>query len=80
MGIALTPPALREARSHHLRTHLDAIHHVLDHGFSNARLEGAATKLRLLTRFAFGLHSHEPLIALAKLRLGGLAPPLPARP
>ena len=62
-----------------LRTHRDAIHDVLEHRLSNARLEAAATKLRLLTRLAFGFHSHRPLVALALLRLGGLCPPLPAR-
>lgn len=71
-------PFVKLART--IRAHLRAIHDVLDHGLSNARLEAAATKLRLITRLAFGFHSHEPLIALAKLRLGGLCPPLPARP
>jgi len=55
-----------------------AIDDVLEHRLSNARLEAAATKLRLLTRLALG--SHKPLVALAMLRLGGLCPPLPARP
>lgn len=63
-----------------VRAHLHAIHDLLDHGLSNARLEAANTKLRLLTRLAFGFHSHAPLVALAMLRLGGLCPPLPARP
>lgn len=71
------PPFVKLARS--LRTHRDAIHDVLEHRLSNARLEAAATKLRLLTRLAFGFHSHRPLVALALLRLGGLCPPLPAR-
>lgn len=44
---------------------------------SNARLESSNTKLKLLTRMAFGFHSHAPLIALAMLKLGGLCPPLP---
>lgn len=72
------PAFVKLARS--IRAHLVAIHDVLDHGLSNARLEAAATKLRLITRLAFGFHSHKPLIALAMLRLGGLCPPLPARP
>jgi transposase len=62
-----------------VRGHRAAIDAVLDHGLTNARIEAANTKLRLLTRLAFGFHSHEPLIALAMLRLGGLCPPLPAR-
>lgn len=72
------PSFMKLART--IREHLAAIHDVIDHGLSNARLEAAASKLRLLTRLAFGFHSPEPLIALAKLRLGGLCPPLPARP
>jgi transposase len=72
------PPFVKLART--IRAHLGAIHDALDHGLSNARLEAAATKLRLLTRIAFGFHSHEPLVALAKLRLGGLCPSLPPRP
>lgn len=51
----------------------------LEHGLSNARVESANTKLRLLTRLAFGFHSSAPLIALAMLRLGGLCPSLPGR-
>lgn len=49
----------------------------LTYGLSNARLEATSTKLSLLTRLAFGFHSHAPLIALAMLELGGLCPPLP---
>jgi transposase len=68
-------PFVKLARS--VRRHRRAIENVLEHGLSNARIEAAATKLRLLTRLAFGFHSHEPLIALAMLKLGGLCPPLP---
>lgn len=71
-------PFVKLARS--IRYHRVAIDDVIDHGLSNARLEAAATKLRLLTRLAFGFHSHEPLVALAMLRLGGLCPSLPMRP
>jgi transposase len=72
------PPFVKLARS--VRAHRVAIDDVIEHRLSNARLEAAATKLRLLTRLAFGFHSHKPLVALAMLRLGGLCPPLPARP
>jgi len=72
------PAFVKLART--VRAHRQAIHDVLDHGLSNARLEAANTKLRLLTRLAFGFHSPQPLIALAMLRLGGLCPPLPGRP
>lgn len=42
----------------------------------NARVESVNTKLRLLTRIAFGFRSPD---ALAMLDLGGLCPPLPGR-
>lgn len=68
-------PFVKLART--IVTHRQAIDDVLHHGLTNARIEAANTKLRLLTRLAFGFHSHAPLIALAMLRLGGLCPPLP---
>lgn len=51
----------------------------IEHGLSNARVEAANTTIRLITRRAFGFHSAEALIALAKLTLSGLCPPLPGR-
>jgi transposase len=51
----------------------------LIHGLSNARVESVNTKLRLLTRIAFGFRSPEALVALAMLDLGGMRPPLPGR-
>lgn len=68
-------PFVKLARS--IRNHRVGIDCALVYGLSNARVESANTKLRLLTRLAFGFHSHAPLIALAMLRLGGLCPPLP---
>jgi transposase len=52
----------------------------LEHGLSNALIESTNTKIRLLTRMAFGFHGPEPLIALAMLAHGGYCPPLPGRP
>jgi len=49
----------------------------LAHGLSNGRVESMNNRLRLLTRLAYGFHSHGPLIDLAMLKLGGLCPPLP---
>ena len=49
------------------------------HQLSNARVESVNTRLRLLTRIAFGFRSAPALIALAMLSLGGLCPPLPGR-
>jgi transposase len=62
-----------------IRDHRDGIVAALEHGLSNARTEAANTKLRLITRLAFGFHSSAPMIALAMLRLGGLCPDLPGR-
>ena len=51
----------------------------LIHQLSNARVESINTRLRLLTRIAFGFRSPDALIALAMLSLGGYRPPLPGR-
>ncbi len=51
----------------------------LTHGLSIARVESVNTKLRLLTRIAFGFRSPNALIAIGMLDLGGLCPPLPGR-
>jgi transposase len=51
----------------------------IEHGLSNARIEQANTRIRLITRRAFGFHSPDALIALAMLTLSGLCPPLPGR-
>ena len=53
---------------------------VLEHELSNALVESTNTKIRLLTRVAFGFKSPEALIALAMLSLGGHRPALPGRP
>lgn len=59
-----------------LRTRIDA---TLEHGLSNARIESVNTKIRLITRIAFGFRSPQALIALAMLSLGGHRPTLPNR-
>jgi len=51
----------------------------IEHGLSNGRIESMNTKIRLITRMAFGFKSPEALIALAMLSLGGLRPALPGR-
>jgi hypothetical protein len=58
----------------------DKIPAALEHGLSNALIESVNTKIRLLTRIAFGFRSAPALIALAMLRLGGHRPALPGRP
>jgi len=59
--------------------HLDAIHVSIDHDLSNGLIESVNTKLRLLTRMAFGYADPHALIGLGMLALGGLCPPLPGR-
>jgi transposase len=60
--------------------HRAAIDAALEHELSNALVESTNTKIRLLTRVAFGFRSPEALIALAMLSLGGHRPTLPGRP
>jgi len=62
-----------------IRKHRTRIEASLEHRLSNALLESVNTKLRLLTRQAFGFHNPHALIGLAMLALGGLCPPLPGR-
>jgi transposase len=71
------PPFVKLAKA--ITEHRAGIEAALTHGLSNARVESVNTKLRLLTRIAFGFRSPEALIALAMLDLGGLCPPLPGR-
>jgi len=51
----------------------------IEHNLSNGLIESTNTKIRLITRQAFGFHSPQPLIALAMLTLGGYRPTLPGR-
>jgi transposase len=57
----------------------DRIEATITHGLSNALVESVNTKIRLLTRIAFGFHSPQPLIALAMLSRGAHRPVLPGR-
>lgn len=51
----------------------------IEHNLSNGLIESTNTKIRLITRIAFGFKSPEALIALALLSLGGHRPVLPGR-
>jgi transposase len=62
-----------------IRTHRQAIDVALDTGLSQGLIESTNTKIRLLTRVAFGFHGYQPLIALAMLALGSHPPHLPGR-
>ena len=53
--------------------------HTLTYQLSNARVESINTKIRLLTRIAFGFTSPDALIALVRLHLGGYNLTLPGR-
>jgi transposase len=59
--------------------HRAAIDAALEHGLSQGLIESTNTKIRLLTRIAFGFRSADALIALAMLALGGHRPTLPGR-
>jgi transposase len=63
-------------RIRHNRAGIEA---ALVHDLSNALVESTNTKIRLLTRMAFGFRSPEALVALALLDRGGYCPPLPGR-
>jgi transposase len=71
------PVFVKLARS--VTDHRAGIQATLLHGLSNGLVESVNTKIRLLTRIAFGFKSPDALIALALLSLGGLCPPLPGR-
>jgi transposase len=62
-----------------IEAHRPAIDATLEHRLSNALAESTNTKIRLLTRVAFGFHGPQPLIALAMLALGSDRPRLPGR-
>jgi transposase len=62
-----------------IAAHRSSIQAALTEGLSNGLVESTNTKIRLLTRVAFGFRSPNALIALAMLSVGGLCPPLPER-
>jgi transposase len=59
--------------------HREQILASIEHGLSNGLIESVNTKIRLITRMAFGFANPDPLIALAMLSLGGHRPALPGR-
>jgi hypothetical protein len=80
--VAVLGPPLPHPAFVHLAKRITAIrgkiHATLDHRLSNALIESVNTKIRLLTRLAFGFRSADALIALAMLSLAGLDPSYPA--
>jgi transposase len=71
------PAFVKLARS--ITDHRAGIRASLLHGLSNGLVESVNTRIRLLTRIAFGFKSPEALIGLAMLSVGGLCSPLPGR-
>ena len=59
--------------------HKDRILAAIEHDLSNGLIESTNTKIRLITRIAFGFKSPDALIALALLSLGGHRPALSGR-
>ncbi len=64
---------------HRINKHRSGIVASVTHGLSNGLTESINTKLRLLTRIAYGFRSTDNLIALCLLDRGGHCPPLPGR-
>ncbi|MGH3402993.1 MAG: ISL3 family transposase [Streptosporangiaceae bacterium] len=62
-----------------IRAHRKGIEAALEHRLSNGLIESVNTKIRVITRMAFGFHHPAALIGLAMLTLGGLRPQLPGR-
>ena len=67
----------RVARS--IEKNRDTINAALTHRLSNALIESMNTKIRQITRTAYGFHHPDNLIALALLTHGGYRPTLPRR-
>ena len=65
---------------HRINKHRGGIVAAVTHGLSNGLTESVNTKLRLITRIAYGFRSTDNLIALCLLDRGGHCPPLPGRP
>ena len=61
-----------------IRHHRSAIDAALDANLSNALVESTNTKIRVLTRIAYGFKNPDALIALAMLALSGHRPHYPA--
>jgi len=62
-----------------IRRHLEPLLAALALRRSNARIESANTRIRLLHRLAFGFHHPRTMIAMAFLTVGRLCPDLPRR-
>lgn len=68
-------PFVKLART--LREHHRGILNAIRLGLSNSRLEGLASRIRLISHRSFGFHSADPLIALIHLCCGRITVQLP---
>jgi transposase len=67
------------ALARRVRAHREPILASIEHDLTNALVESTNTKIRLITRRAYGFAKIEHLIALTKLSLGTFQPALPGR-
>ena len=77
LGPTQPTPRVRRPRTQDRRQR-EPILAAITHNMSNALVESINTKIRLLTRIAFGFHSVQALFAIAMLSLGGYALHSPA--
>jgi transposase len=70
-------PFVKLART--LREHQDGILNAIRLGLTNSRLEGLASRIRLISHRSFGFHTAEPLIALIHLCCRRISVQLPTR-
>ena len=68
-------PFIKAART--MRHRRDLILNAIEHGISNGRVEGLNTKVRLITRRAYGFHSADAALALVMLGAGPINLKLP---
>jgi len=62
-----------------LAEHFEAVIAAVEHGVSNALIEGINAKIRLINARGYGHHSAQTLTSMIYLCLGGLHPQLPTR-
>lgn len=68
-------PFIKAART--MRHRRDLILNAIEHGITNGRVEGLNTKVRLITRRAYGFHSADAALALVMLGAGPINLNLP---
>ena len=68
-------PFIKSAKT--MRHRRDLILNAIEHGISNGRVEGLNTKVRLITRRAYGFHSADAALALVMLGAGPIHLKLP---